>query len=62
MRLFRSKPEGKAKDHLDVVYNQNDNPQSAERGQSSPNGCVRQITARAPRQACSAAGKLAKGV
>ena len=26
MRLFRSKPEGKAKDHLDVVYNQNDNP------------------------------------
>ena len=38
MRLFRSKPEGKAKDHLDVLYNQNDNPQSAERGQSSPDG------------------------
>jgi hypothetical protein len=36
-------------------------PQSAERGQSSPDGWARQITARAPRQARSAAGKPAKG-
>jgi hypothetical protein len=54
--------EGKAKDHSDVVYNQNDNPAVPERGQSSPDGWVRQITARAPRQACRAAGEPAKGV
>ena len=36
--VIGDQPEGKAKDHSDVVYNQNDNPQSAERGQSFPDG------------------------
>jgi hypothetical protein len=34
--VIGDQPEGKAKDHSDVVYNQNDNP--AVRGQSSPDG------------------------
>ncbi|MGB9327083.1 MAG: hypothetical protein WCB47_14620, partial [Pseudolabrys sp.] len=29
--VIGDQPEGKAKDHSDVVYNQNDNPQSAAR-------------------------------
>jgi hypothetical protein len=36
--VIGDQPEGKAKDHSGVVYNQNDNPQSAERGQSFPDG------------------------
>ena len=33
--VIGNQPEGKAKDHSDIVYNRNDN---RERGQSSPDG------------------------
>jgi hypothetical protein len=36
--VMSDQPEGKAKDHSDVVYNQMTTPQSAERCQSSPDG------------------------